>query len=68
MIKIKRKIDMVAGNPPAVINLKQYSDDVIFEFELFASDGIFTVEPGTTVKIRGTKPDGEGYSADGQDL
>lgn len=64
MIKIKRKIDMVAGNPPAVINLKQYSDDVIFEFELFASDGIFTVEPGTTVKIRGTKPDGEGYSAD----
>ncbi len=64
MIKIKRKIDMVSGNPPAIIHLKQYSDDVILEFELFASEGTFTVESGTTVKIRGTKPDGEGYSLD----
>lgn len=62
MIKFSKKIDMVPGTPPAIIHLNQYDDDVVLEFELFASSGEFTVESDTEAGIRGTKPDGNGIS------
>ena len=65
MIKYRRKLNVVTGDPPAVIRMSQYDTDVILEFELFASDGIFTVEPDTAVMVRGVKPDGNGISIEG---
>lgn len=65
MIKFRRKLNVVTGDPPAVIRMSQYDTDVILEFELFASDGIFTVEPDTAVMVRGVKPDGNGISIEG---
>lgn len=62
MIKYKKKLDMVSGTSPATVWLNQYDTDVILEFELFATEGIFVVESGTIVSIRGTKPDGNGIS------
>jgi TolB-like protein len=44
------------------INLSQYDSDVTLEFELYASDGTFVVESGTTAVFRGSKPDKNGIS------
>ena len=65
MIVYRRLINMVPGGQVAVINMSQYDSDVTLEFELYASEGTFVVESGTTVLIRGTKPDGNGISLDG---
>ena len=65
MIKYRKKLDMVSGNTPMLVYLNQYDSDVKIVFELYASDGSFSVESGTTVAIRGTKPDGNGISIDG---
>lgn len=63
MITHARKIDMYPASVPVVVHLSQYDDDFTLEFTLFSSVGEFTVETGTTAKIRGTKKDGKGYSA-----
>ena len=65
MIKYKRKLDMVPGGVHTVTSVSQYDTDVQLEFELFASEGDWTVESGTTVAIRGTKPDGNAISKEG---
>ena len=64
MIKHTNKIDMVTGGIPVVIHVNQYDSDFSLVFELYSSDGEFTLESGTTVTIRGTKTDGNGYSVD----
>ena len=64
MIKYTNKIDMVTGGIPVVIHVNQYDSDFSLVFELYSSDGEFTLESGTTVAIRGTKTDGNGYSVD----
>ena len=66
MIVYRRLINMVPGGQVSVINMSQYDSDVTLEFELYASEGTFVVESGTTVLIRGTKPDGNGISIDGE--
>ena len=63
MITHARKIDMYPASVPVVVHLSQYDDDFTLEFIMFSSVGEFTVETGTTAKIRGTKKDGKGYSA-----
>lgn len=63
MITHARKIDMYPASVPVVVHLSQYDDDFTLEFTMFSSVGEFTVENGTTAKIRGTKKDGKGYSA-----
>ena len=55
---------MVPGGKVEVINMSQYDSDVILELELYASEGIFVVQSGTTATIRGTKPDGHGIDID----
>lgn len=64
MITITTKLDMRHGAVRPTIHLSQYDSDFTLVFELFSSDGIFTVENGTTARIRGTKSSGTGYSAD----
>lgn len=58
------KLDMVPGGVPTVVRLSQGDEDYTLVFELYASSGEFTIESGTTVRIHGTKPDGNGYSVD----
>lgn len=65
MIKYKRKLNIIAGEPPEPIKLGQYDDDVALEFELYSSEGILTIDPDTAVAIRGIKPDGNGISVEG---
>lgn len=64
MIVYRRRINMVPGEVPVFLHLSQYDSDVVLEFELYASEGTFVVESGTTALIRGTKPDGNGISID----
>lgn len=64
MITKTNRIDMTPGGAPLVIRLSQYDSDFTLVFNLYASDGTFTIESSTTAAIRGMKPDGNGYSAD----
>ena len=53
---------MIPGGKMAEVALSQYDSDVTLEFELYASDGTFVVESGTTAVFRGSKPDKNGIS------
>lgn len=64
MITINTRLDMRHGAVPEVIHLSQYDSDFTLNFELYASDGSFTMQSGTTAAIRGTKTDGEPFSMD----
>ncbi len=64
MITINTKLDMRHGAVPPVVHLSQYDSDFTLTFDLYASDGAFTVQSGTTAAIRGTKTDGEPFSMD----
>ena len=63
MITINKNIDIVSGGIQPIIHLNQYDSDFSIVFTLYASTGTFTLESGTTAEIRGTKRDGNGYSA-----
>lgn len=62
MITYEYKLDMTQGGLPLKFGLKQYDSDFALVFKLFARKGTLNITSGTTVKIRGTKPDGTGYS------
>ena len=62
MITYRNRLDMTPGGVPLVINVSQYDSDFTLIFDLFSSNGTFSVESGTTAAIRGTKTDGNGYS------
>lgn len=66
MILYSYDIDIVPGlnQGRVVVPLNQYDEDFYIEFHLVARTGIFVIENGTTAAIRGTKPDGNGFSAD----
>ena len=57
-------LDVVPGGIPIVVPLKQYEDNVKLKFKLYARVGSLDIPSGTTVAIRGTKPDGNGISID----
>ena len=64
MRTVSRKLNMAPGGIPVVIKLNQYDSDYSLVFELYSTDGVFTVPSGSTAKICGTKRSGTGYSAD----
>lgn len=57
------RLSITPGNYPVVITLNQYDSDFTLIFDLYTSSGTLTIETGTTAAVRGTKPDGNGYSA-----
>ena len=64
MITYEFDLDMVPGGRRTEVWLNQYDEDFELKINLIARQGTFTVETGTTAAIRGTKPDGNGFSAD----
>lgn len=65
MITHNYDLDVVpSGGRRLEIWLNQYDEDFQLVFALKARTGTFVVESGTTAAIRGTKSDGNGYSAD----
>ena len=64
MITYNFDLDMTQGGLPLEFGLKQYDSDFTLVFNLVSRKGEFTVQSGTTAEIRGTKRDGNGYSAD----
>ena len=63
MITKTYQLDMHSSCIPVVVHLSQYDSDFSLVFELYSSDGAFTIESGTTVEVRGTKSDTKGFSA-----
>ncbi len=58
-------IDIVPGGIPTFINVSQYdAGSRTLELELFSSLGSLVIPAGATAGIRGTKPDGNGFSYD----
>ena len=57
-------LDVVPGSVPVVVPLKQYGDDTTLVFNIYSRNGDLNLVEGTTVSIRGTKPDGNGISID----
>lgn len=57
------RLNMTGGGVPVIVRLSQYDDDFTLVFELYSTDGTFTIPSGTTAEVRGTKNDGKGYSA-----
>lgn len=59
------ELDMVPGGIPLSIHLSQYDSDVTLIFQLYASQGVLAIPANNvTAEIRGTKRDGNGYSAE----
>ena len=57
------RLNMTGGGIPLIVRLSQYDDDFTLIFELYSTDGTFTIPSGTTAEVRGTKSDGKGFSA-----
>ena len=57
------RLSMTGGGVPMIVRLSQYDADFTLIFELYSTDGTFTIPSGTTAEVRGTKNDGKGYSA-----
>lgn len=55
---------MYPGGYKPTVHLSQYDEDFELKIYPFASQGTWEISTGTTVAIRGTKPDGNGFSAD----
>lgn len=64
MITHTYDLDIVHGSVPLIVPLSQYDSDFTLVFNLYSSEGEFTIENDTTASIRGTKGDGNGYSVD----
>lgn len=56
-------LDMTPGGVRAEQRLNQYDSDFTLRIHLISSKGEFSIESGTTAEIRGTKPDGNVFSA-----
>lgn len=64
MITQRFSLDVVPGAVPLIVHLKQYQTDVMLQFDLFSRLGDLTISAtASQCKIRGTKKDGNGYSA-----
>ena len=62
---INQKLCMSPTGRMPVIHVGQYDSDFSIVFSLYSvGNAAWTMESGTTAKIRGTKTDGTGYSAD----
>lgn len=63
MITYTYPLDVTPGASPTLVHVSQYDSAFTLQFNLFSRDGTLYFETGTTAKIRGTKLDGNGYSA-----
>lgn len=63
MISAEYRIDVVPGmTDMEVIHVSQYDTDFQILLYVVASVGNFSIESGTTIELRGTKPDGTTYT------
>lgn len=65
MLTITTKLDASSAGLPKTVRIKQYASDFRLIFQLIATDGSLTMESGTTVFLRGTKCDGNGWQLGG---
>lgn len=63
MITLNYTLGVYPAYNGTVAKLSQYSNDFTLVFTLVNDYGDFVLEDGTTAQIRGTKADGNGYSA-----
>lgn len=63
MVTYKIDLDITPGGLPKVLHVKQYQTDATLEFKLHARRGTLSIGNVTDCSIRGTKTDGNGYSA-----
>ena len=63
MIRHHYDLDIIPGRSAPKIHLSQFDERFLIELRLFAREGTLRLESGTTVTIRGTKPDGGEYTA-----
>lgn len=64
MITQTHRLDVVPGGITTVVHVKQYQTDESLVFELFSRFGDFEISAAfTECTVRGTKSDGNGYSA-----
>jgi len=67
MINQYHKLDVIPGGPIVVVHVKQYQTDENLYFNLYSRFGDLTIsEYYTDCTVRGTKSDGNGYSASAQ--
>ena len=63
MISTTYDLNLTPGGVPQVIHVSQYdAASRTLVFNLFSSDGTANLPAGTAAEIRGTKPDGNGFS------
>ena len=58
MIVHTHKLNMVPDGRIEIIRLNQWDEDVVLVFNLFASEGTFSFDSGTTVTCIGRRKDG----------
>lgn len=63
MLNYPVDLDVSAGAVPAVIHLKQYQTDAQLVFRLYTTVGTLSIGNVSDCSIRGTKSDGNGFSA-----
>ena len=63
MIYYTTPINITHGDYPPIVYLSQYDSSFTLYFDLYATGGDLVIASGTTATIRGTKTDGNGYSA-----
>jgi len=63
MVTYKIDLDITPGGIPKIVHVKQYQTDATLEFKLHTRRGILNVGNWTDCSVRGTKSDGNGYSA-----
>lgn len=64
MIDQIHRLDVIPGGTTVVIHVKQYQTDESLKFELYSRMGDFEIDANfTECTVRGTKSDGNGYSA-----
>lgn len=57
------KLNIIPAGIPNVITMNQYDSDFTIVCSLYTTNGDLVIEGDTTASIRGTKKDGNGYSA-----
>ena len=63
MIYYTTPLNITYGDYPPIVYLSQYDSSFTLYFDLYATGGDLVIASDTTATIRGTKTDGNGYSA-----
>lgn len=58
-------LNVTPGTLPTVVRVKQYQTDALLVFHLYSQSGELDIGSVSSCRIRGTKNDGNGYSASG---